>query len=83
MELLDRNIIENRPTPKGNSYIVRKNNSTPVDVISVNRPPQVNQCELVSDTDKQFNDITLKSQNAPVIRSTPNMLFHKEDTPNR
>ena len=24
MELLDHNIIENRPTPKGNSYFIRK-----------------------------------------------------------
>ena len=41
------------------------------------------ECELVSDTDQQFNDITLKSQNTSVIRSTPNMLSHTEDTPNR
>ena len=83
MELLDHNITENRPTPKGNSYFIRKKNNTPVDVISANRTPQINECELVSDTDQQFNDITLKSQNASVIRSIPNMLSHTEDTPNR
>ena len=33
----------------------------------------------VSNTDQQFNDITLKSQNALVIRSTPNMSSHMED----
>ena len=54
MELLDHNIIENRPTPKGNSYFIRKKNNIPIDVISVNRNPQINECELVSDTDQQF-----------------------------
>ena len=77
MELLDHNIIKNGPTPKGNSYFVRRKNDTPVDVISVNRTPQINECDLVSDTDQQFNDITLKSQNAPT------KLSHTEDTPNR
>ena len=33
----------------------------------------------VTNTDQQFNDITLNSQNAPVIRSTLNMLSHMED----
>ena len=47
-ELLDHNIIKNRLTPKENSYFTRKKNNTPVDVISVNRNPQVNECELVS-----------------------------------
>ena len=70
MELFDHNITENRPAPKGNSYFIRKKN-TPIDVISINRTPQINQCELVSDTGQQFNDITLKSPNTPVIRSTP------------
>ena len=83
MELLDHGIIQNRPTLKGNSYFIRKNNSTSIDLISVNRNPQVNECELVSNTDQQFNDNTLKSQNIPVIRSTPNMLSHTEDTPTR
>ena len=40
IELLDHNIIENRPTPKGNSYIIRKKNTTPIDVISANKTPQ-------------------------------------------
>ena len=43
---------------------------------------QVNDCELVRDTDQQFNDITLKSQNTPVIKSTPNMLCLRENTLN-
>ena len=47
MELLDHNIIENRPTPKGNSCFIRKKNNTPIDIISVNKTPQVNKCELV------------------------------------
>ena len=83
MELLDHSINENRPTPKGNSYFIRKNNNTPIDAISVNRTPQINECALVCDTEQQFNDITLKSQDTPVIRGTPNMLFHTEDTSNR
>ena len=83
MELQDRNIIENRPTPKGNSYFIRKKNNTPIDVTLVNRTPQVNECELLSDNNQQFNDITLKSQNTSVIRNTPNMLSHTEDTLNR
>ena len=70
-ELLDHNINENRPTPKWDSYFIRKKNNTPIDVISINRAPQINECELVSDTDQQFNGITLKSQDTPVIRSTP------------
>ena len=36
-------------------------------------PSQVNECELVSHTDQQFSDITLKLQNTPVIRSIPNI----------
>ena len=83
MELLDHNIIKNRTTPKGNSFFIRKKNNTPMDVISANRTLQINECELVSDTDQQFNDITLESQNAPVIRSTLNILSHTEDKPNR
>ena len=83
IELLDHNIIENRPTPKGNSYFIRKKNNTPIDVISADRTLQINECELVSDTDQQFNEITLKSQSAPVIESTPNKLSHTEDTSNR
>ena len=43
---------------------------------------QVNECELVRDTDQQFNNITLKSQNTPVIKSTPNMLCLRENTLN-
>ena len=82
MELLYHNIIENRPTPKGNFYFIRKKNNTPIDVISVNKTLQINECELVSDTDQQSNDITLKSRDTPVIRSTRNMLSHTEDTPN-
>ena len=62
MELLDHKITENRPTRKGNSYFNRKKNNTPIDVILVNRTPQINDCQLVSDTDEQFNEITLKSQ---------------------
>ena len=83
MKLLDHNIIENRPTTKGNSYFIRKNNNTPVEAISVNRIPQINECELVSNADQQFIDIPLKSQNTPVIRSTHNMLSHTEDSPSR
>ena len=83
IELLDHNIIENRPTPKGNSYFIRKKNNTPIDVISADRTLQINECELVSDTDQQFNEITLKSQSTPVIESTPNKLSHTEDTSNR
>ena len=83
IELLDHNIIENRPTPKGNSYFIRKKNNTPIDVISAERTQQINECELVSDTDQQFNEITLKSQSTPVIESTPNKLSHTEDTSNR
>ena len=78
MELLDHNIIENRHTTKGNSYLIRKR--TPIDVISVKTTPQVNECELLSDTDQQFNDIALKSQNTSVIRRTQNMLSHTQDT---
>ena len=60
IELLDHNITENKPTPKGNSYFIRKKNNTPIDVISADRTLQINECELVSDTDQQFNEITLK-----------------------
>ena len=84
MKLLDHNIIENRPTLKGYSLFLRKKNNTPIDNTSANRTPQINERELVSaTTDQQFNDITLKSQNTPVIRSTPNMLSHTVDTRNR
>ena len=81
--MLDHNIIENRPTPKGNSYFIRKKNNAPIDVFSANRTLQRYECELVSDTDQQFNEITLKSQSTPVIESTPNMLSHTEATSNR
>ena len=81
--MLDHNIIENRPTPKGNSYFIRKKNNIPIDVISADRTLQINECELVSDTDQQFNEITLKSQSTPVIESTPNKLSHTKDTSNR
>ena len=81
--MLDHNIIETRPTPKGNSYFIRKKNNTPIDVISADRTLQINECELVSDTDQQFNEITLKSQSTPVIESTTNKLSHTEDTSNR
>ena len=40
IELLDHNIIENRPPPKRNSYFNERNNNIPIDVISVNRTPQ-------------------------------------------
>ena len=83
MELLDHNIIENRPNSKGNPYYIRKKNNTPIDFISVNRTTQIDECGLISYTDQQFNDITLKSQDTPVIRSTSNMLSHTKDTPNR
>ena len=72
MELLYHSIIENRLTPKTYSYFIRKR------IIL-----QINELELVSDTDQQFNETTLKSQNTPVIISNPNMLSHTEDTPNR
>ena len=81
--MLDHNITENRPTREGNFYFIRKNNNTPIDVISANRTLQINECELVSDTDQQFNVITLKSQSTSVIESTPNKLSHTEDTWNR
>ena len=58
-------------------------NNTPIDIISANRTLQINECELKSDTDEQFNEITLKSQSTPVIESTPNKLSHTEDTSNR
>ena len=79
MELLDHNIIENRPTPKGNSYLIRKKINTLIDVIWVKITPQVNECELASGTDQQFNDITLKSQNTPVIRSKLTVLSHTKE----
>ena len=69
--------------PKEIPILLEKKNNTPTDVISVNKTIQINEYELVSNTDQQFNDITLKSQDTPVIRSTPNMLSHMEDTPNR
>ena len=40
MELLDHNIIENRSTPKGNSYFIRKKNNTPIGVISAITEPR-------------------------------------------
>ena len=83
IKLLDHNIIENSPTPKGNSYFIRKKNNTLVDVISANRTLQINECELVSDTDQKFNEISLKSRSTAVIGSTPNMLYHTRDTSNR
>ena len=83
MKLLDHNIIENRPTLKGNLYFIRKKNNTPIKVIWFKITPQVNECELVSGTDQQFNAITLKSQNTPVIRSTLIVLSHTQDAPNR
>ena len=69
--------------PKHIPILLKKKNNTPINVISANRTPQINERELVSDTDQQFNDIILKSQNTPVIISNPNMLSHTEDTPNR
>ena len=75
---LDGNIIENRNTPKVNSYITWKKNNTPIDVIFVGRTPKVNECELVSHSDQQFYEI----QNTPAIRSTLNVLSHTEDIPN-
>ena len=46
IELLDHNIIENKPTAKGNSYFIRKKKNTPIDVISANRTLQINEYEL-------------------------------------
>ena len=43
----------------------------------------LNECELVSDTDQKFNEISLKSRSTAVIGSTPNMLYHTRDTSNR
>ena len=51
MELLDHNIIENRPTPKQTSYFIRKKNNTPVDVIWVKTTPQISEYDLVNNTD--------------------------------
>ena len=62
--------------PKGN--FIRKKNNAPIDVISHNRTPQINECDLVNNTYQQFNDITLKSQNTLVIRSTPKKLKGKK-----
>ena len=45
--ITDHNIIENRPTPKGNSCFIRKKNNTPIDVTSVQKTLQVKKCELV------------------------------------
>ena len=56
MELLNHNTIENRPKPKETPILLEKND-TPIDVISVKTTQQINVCELVSDTDQQFNDI--------------------------
>ena len=83
IELLDHIIIENRPTPKGNYYFIRKKNNTPIDVIPADKTLQINECELVNDIDQQFNEITPKSRSTPVGKSTPNKLSHTEDTSNR
>ena len=37
MELLDHSIIENRPTPKGNSYFIREKNNTNKEAEAVNK----------------------------------------------
>ena len=66
MKLLDHN-IENRPAPKGNSCFIRKKEYSNRRYFGQQNPAN-NECELVSDTDQQFNDITLKSQNTPVIK---------------
>ena len=50
--------------------MLRKKNNTPRDVISANRTLQINKCELVSDTDKEFIEITLRSQSTPIIDTT-------------
>ena len=81
--MLDDNITEIRPTPKGNSYFISKKNNAPINVISANRTLQINECELVSNTDQKLNEMSLKSRSAAVIRSTPNMLYHTGDTSNR
>ena len=81
--MLDHNITEIRPTPKGNSYFISKKNNAPINVISANRTLQINECELVSNTDQKLNEMSLKSRSAAVIRSTPNMLYHTGDTSNR
>ena len=76
--------MKTKPHPNEIPILLEKEkNNTPIDVISVNTTPQVNQCESVTDTDQQFNNITIKSQNTLAIRSTPNMLSHTEDTPYR
>ena len=62
MELLDHDIVENRPTAKGNSYFIRKKINTPIDVISVNRTPKVNKGELVRNTSKsQFKQAKINN----------------------
>ena len=81
--MLDHNIIEIRPTPKGNSYFISKKNNAPINVISANRTLQINECELASNTDQKLNEMSLKSRSTAVIRSTPNMLYHTGDTSNR
>ena len=50
--------------------MLRKKNNTPRDVISANRTLHINKCELVSDTDKEFIEITLRSQSTPIIDTT-------------
>ena len=45
--ITDHNIIENRPTPKGNSFFIRKKNNTPIDVTLVKKTLQVKKYELV------------------------------------
>ena len=47
IELLDHNILENRPTPKGNSHFIIKKKNSPIHVISANRTLQINECELL------------------------------------
>ena len=44
IELLDHNIIGNRPTPKGNCYFTIKKNNAPIDA---NRTLKINECELL------------------------------------
>ena len=43
-KLLDHNIFQNKPTPKGNSYFIRRNNNAPIGVTSTNRTLQINEC---------------------------------------
>ena len=43
-KLLDHNIFQNKPTPKVNSYFIRKKNNAPIGVTSANRTLQINEC---------------------------------------